>query len=160
MPTLVSMPDLERQLQALGADLNERTEAVVDGMMQRSRESGATLESMVEDNFAKVGAASTVAVARWMAGEGPEAAREEGMESWRIFGQLAAQIQLGESLSIETFAEGIGYASGLSVLREERCSTGQGFLFAHPLDSEACERFLRASAAEASAEAGAPSASG
>ena len=34
---------------------------------------------------------STIAVARWMAGDGEEVAREVGRESWRIFGQLAAQ---------------------------------------------------------------------
>ena len=34
---------------------------------------------------------STIAVARWMAGDGAEVAREVGRESWRIFGQLAAQ---------------------------------------------------------------------
>jgi diguanylate cyclase (GGDEF)-like protein len=39
----------------------------------------------------RVGKVSTVAVARWMAGEGPEVARDVGQESWSIFGQLAAQ---------------------------------------------------------------------
>jgi diguanylate cyclase (GGDEF)-like protein len=82
---------LDRDLRSLGEVLNERTDAVVDGMMLRSRESGVTLEPLVEESFAKVGAVSTIAAARWMAGEGAEAAREEGMESWRIFGQLAAQ---------------------------------------------------------------------
>jgi diguanylate cyclase (GGDEF)-like protein len=82
---------LEPGLRELGEALNERADVVVAGMTRRSRESGLTLEPLVEESFAKVGAVSTVAVARWMAGEGPEAAREEGMESWRIFGQLAAQ---------------------------------------------------------------------
>jgi diguanylate cyclase (GGDEF)-like protein len=81
----------ERELRGLGGELNERSDEVVAGMTRRSRESGVVLEPVVEDNFAKVGAVSTVALARWMAGEGEEAAREEGMESWRIFGQLAAQ---------------------------------------------------------------------
>ena len=39
----------------------------------------------------RVGTVSTLAVARWMAGEGAAVAREVGQESWRIFGQLAAQ---------------------------------------------------------------------
>jgi diguanylate cyclase (GGDEF)-like protein len=81
----------ERELRDLGQELNERSREVVAGMMRRSHESGVVLDRVVEGNFAKVGAVSTVAVARWMAGEGEEAAREEGMESWRIFGQLAAQ---------------------------------------------------------------------
>jgi EAL domain-containing protein (putative c-di-GMP-specific phosphodiesterase class I) len=51
-------------------------------------------------------------------------------------------VQLGRSLSIVTLAEGIEEASELSLLREERCDVGQGFLFAHPLDAEDCEAFL------------------
>ncbi len=49
------------------------------------------LEPIVEESFVKVGTVSTVAFARWMAGESPEVAREVGHESWNIFGQLAAQ---------------------------------------------------------------------
>jgi EAL domain-containing protein (putative c-di-GMP-specific phosphodiesterase class I) len=51
-------------------------------------------------------------------------------------------VQLGKSLSIETLAEGIEQARELSLLREESCDTGQGFLFARPLDAAACEAFL------------------
>jgi diguanylate cyclase (GGDEF)-like protein len=78
-------------LRRLGAALNEHTDEVVEGMLRRSRESGCVLDSVVEDSFARVGAVSTIAVARWMAGEGEAVAREVGQESWRIFGQLAAQ---------------------------------------------------------------------
>ena len=60
-------------------------------MVSRTRESDQVLDDLVEDSFARVGTVSTVAVARWMAGESPEVAREVGQESWRIFGQLAAQ---------------------------------------------------------------------
>jgi len=45
----------------------------------------------VEGRFARVGAVSTVAVARWMAGESAEIAREVGYEFWETFGQLASQ---------------------------------------------------------------------
>jgi diguanylate cyclase (GGDEF)-like protein len=51
-------------------------------------------------------------------------------------------VQLGKALSIETFAEGIEQQHELSLLREESCDTGQGFLFARPLDTEATEAFL------------------
>jgi diguanylate cyclase (GGDEF)-like protein len=64
---------------------------VVAGMQRRSAGSGAVLDALVEDSFARVGSVSTIAVARWMAGDGEEVAREVGRESWRIFGQLAAQ---------------------------------------------------------------------
>jgi len=51
-------------------------------------------------------------------------------------------VQLGKSLSIETLAEGIEQAHELSLLRAESCDTGQGFLFARPLDGAECEAFL------------------
>jgi diguanylate cyclase (GGDEF)-like protein len=79
------------ELGQLGQALDERTADVVAAMMRRSRESGRMLEDSVEERFARVGAVSTTAVARWMSGEGPDAAREVGQESWRIFAQLAAQ---------------------------------------------------------------------
>jgi diguanylate cyclase (GGDEF)-like protein len=83
--------DLERDLQRLGNELNERTSEIVDRITRRNHESDVVLEPLVEGSFVDVSAVSTVAVARWMAGEGPEVAREVGQESWKIFGQLAAQ---------------------------------------------------------------------
>jgi diguanylate cyclase (GGDEF)-like protein len=83
--------ELERHLRLLGETLNERTDEVVSGIRRRNAESGLELEPIVEESFVKVGTVSTVAVARWMAGEGAEVAREVGQESWHIFGQLAAQ---------------------------------------------------------------------
>ncbi len=83
--------ELERHLRKLGEALNQRTEDVVDGIRRRNEESSVVLESIVEESFVKVGTVSTIAVARWMAGEGAEVAREVGQESWSIFGQLAAQ---------------------------------------------------------------------
>ena len=52
-------------------------------------------------------------------------------------------VQLGKALSIETFAEGIEQQRELSLLKDEDCDTGQGFLFARPLDAQATEAFLR-----------------
>jgi diguanylate cyclase (GGDEF)-like protein len=57
-------------------------------------------------------------------------------------------VQLGKALSIETFAEGIEEHDELSLLRDEACDRGQGFLFARPLDVAATEAFLRGSAGE------------
>jgi diguanylate cyclase (GGDEF)-like protein len=78
-------------LRRLGRALHDRTDDVVDGMLLRTQESGCRLDAAVEERFARVGAVSTVAVARWMAGEGAEVAREVGQESWQIFAQLASQ---------------------------------------------------------------------
>jgi EAL domain-containing protein (putative c-di-GMP-specific phosphodiesterase class I) len=52
-------------------------------------------------------------------------------------------VQLGKALSIETIAEGIEAEGELSMLREQECDGGQGFLFARPLDAEATRAFLQ-----------------
>jgi EAL domain-containing protein (putative c-di-GMP-specific phosphodiesterase class I) len=52
-------------------------------------------------------------------------------------------VQLGKALSIETFAEGIEQSYELSLLTEEDCESGQGFLFARPLDVAGTEAFLK-----------------
>ena len=52
-------------------------------------------------------------------------------------------VQLGKALSIETLAEGIEQQQELSLLQAEQCDSGQGFLFAKPLDAKATETFLR-----------------
>ena len=52
-------------------------------------------------------------------------------------------VQLGKALSIETFAEGIEDQQELALLQDEDCDTGQGFLFARPLDVDGTEAFLQ-----------------
>ncbi|HEY7933889.1 MAG TPA: EAL domain-containing protein [Solirubrobacteraceae bacterium] len=83
--------ELAVELRRLGEALGERTEDVLERILARNLAAGRTLDAMVEDSFARVGTVSTTAVARWMSGDSPEAAREVGRESWHIFGQLAAQ---------------------------------------------------------------------
>jgi diguanylate cyclase (GGDEF)-like protein len=78
-------------LARLACKLNERTDAVVQGMIVMTERSGVVLDESIEDSFAQVGVLSTLAVAKWMAGDGVEVARDVGQESWCIFGQLAAQ---------------------------------------------------------------------
>jgi EAL domain-containing protein (putative c-di-GMP-specific phosphodiesterase class I) len=56
---------------------------------------------------------------------------------------LHALVQLGKALSIETLAEGIEHQRELSLLQDEQCDSGQGFLYARPLDAAATEAFLR-----------------
>jgi diguanylate cyclase (GGDEF)-like protein len=52
-------------------------------------------------------------------------------------------VQLGKALSIETLAEGIERHQELALLQEEKCDSGQGYLFARPLEVEEAESFLR-----------------
>ena len=53
-----------------------------------------------------------------------------------------ALIQLGKALSVETLAEGIEEQQELLLLQKERCDSGQGFLFARPMEVGAAEAFL------------------
>jgi EAL domain-containing protein (putative c-di-GMP-specific phosphodiesterase class I) len=68
---------------------------------------------------------------------------------------LHTLVQLGKALSIETLAEGIERAHELSLLQTERCDSGQGFLFARPLDAADTSAFLQNWAASAAAAAAA-----
>jgi EAL domain-containing protein (putative c-di-GMP-specific phosphodiesterase class I) len=52
-------------------------------------------------------------------------------------------VQLGKALSIETLAEGIEQQGELSLLQDESCDSGQGFLFAKPLNAAAIEEFFQ-----------------
>ncbi len=56
---------------------------------------------------------------------------------------LHTLVQLGKALALETLAEGIEDPKELSMLRTECCDSGQGFLFARPLEVAAAESFLR-----------------
>ena len=51
-------------------------------------------------------------------------------------------IELGRVLGIETLAEGIEEPEQLEQLQHERCSHGQGFIFAEPVDAGEIERLL------------------
>jgi diguanylate cyclase (GGDEF)-like protein len=87
-----SPPNSHRDdLSLLGCALHDRVGDVVDAMLGRTQDSGSQLEAAVEERFARVGTVSTIAVARWMSGEGAEVARDVGQEAWQIFGQLASQ---------------------------------------------------------------------
>ncbi len=82
---------IPEELHRLGESLKAHTDKVVETMLQLTEDSGCQLEDSIEERFARVGAVSTIAVARWMSGEGAEVAREVGRESWEIFAQLASQ---------------------------------------------------------------------
>jgi diguanylate cyclase (GGDEF)-like protein len=56
---------------------------------------------------------------------------------------LRTLVQLGKALSMETVAEGIELQDQLSVLQDECCDSGQGFLFARPLSVDDADAFLR-----------------
>jgi diguanylate cyclase (GGDEF)-like protein len=53
-------------------------------------------------------------------------------------------VQLGKTLGLETLAEGIEESAQYSQLERDHCDSGQGYLYARPLDAEAVEAFLSA----------------
>jgi EAL domain-containing protein (putative c-di-GMP-specific phosphodiesterase class I) len=53
-------------------------------------------------------------------------------------------VQLGKTLGLETLAEGIEECEQYSQLEREHCDSGQGYLYARPLEVEAVETFLAA----------------
>src|ERR1700689_2101451 len=89
VPASPSADEATEDLRRLGEALNARAKDVVAGTVARTRASKHGLDAAVEESFERVGMASTAAVASWMAGQGLEAAREIGMETWQVFGQLA-----------------------------------------------------------------------
>jgi diguanylate cyclase (GGDEF)-like protein len=89
-PSSAAVEQSGEDLRRLGEELNARAEDVLAGTVARTQASKHVLDTAVEESFERVGMASTAAVASWMAGQGLEAAREIGMETWQVFGQLAA----------------------------------------------------------------------
>ena len=61
-----------------------------------------------------------------------------------VSGLPAAIVALGESLHLEVVAEGIEQATQASLLRDLGCDLGQGFLFAHAMNSPDLLRYLLA----------------
>jgi diguanylate cyclase (GGDEF)-like protein len=80
-----------QEVRRLGEALNARVDDVLALTVARSREAGRELDAGTQDSFAKIGMASTAAVATWMAGGNPEEGRETGRKAFETYGQLAAQ---------------------------------------------------------------------
>lgn len=76
-------------LHLLGEELKARTEEVLRLTVERTKGPEHNVDAVVQDSFERIGRSSTMAVARWIAGEGMEVAIEAGRETWEIFGELA-----------------------------------------------------------------------
>jgi len=77
-------------LQPLGERLRARAGDLVKETVARTIDSGQIVDALVQESLERICASTTTAVARWIAGEGLEVAREAGREAWQIFGDLAA----------------------------------------------------------------------
>ncbi len=92
VPTPPSVPVEQpgEDLRGLGEALKARVEDVLNLTVARTTGPGHDVDALVQDSFERICTSSTIAVARWMAGEGLDVVREAGRETWEIFGELAA----------------------------------------------------------------------
>ena len=84
------MSELRDDVQPLGEALKARAADVLDLTMDGSKGRG-DVDALVRDRFERINRSSTMAVGRWLAGEGAEVAIEAGQETWVIYGELAAR---------------------------------------------------------------------
>jgi len=89
-PPTAPVDDPGEDLQRLGDALMTRAVDVLDLTVARTSGQGHDLDALVQDSFERISTSSTIAVARWMMGDGLEEVREAGQETWQIFGELAA----------------------------------------------------------------------
>ena len=80
----------EADLARVGEALKLRGEEVLAVTLTRTMGSGQIIDTVVQNSFERISRSSTIAVARWISGEGLIVAREAGRETWEIFGELAA----------------------------------------------------------------------
>ncbi len=78
------------QVHALGDALKRRSDDVVKETVARTIGSGEIVDALVQDRFERICVGSTIAVARWIAGEGLEVTNQAARETSKIFGELAA----------------------------------------------------------------------
>jgi diguanylate cyclase (GGDEF)-like protein len=79
----------EEDLHCLGEELKARADQVLKLTIERTAGPEHDVDAVVQDSFEQISRNSTIAVARWIAGEGMEVAIEAGRATWEIFGELA-----------------------------------------------------------------------
>jgi diguanylate cyclase (GGDEF)-like protein len=88
-PPLALGASSSQDLRRLGQALRERVEDVRERTVERTSGAEHDVDAVVQESFERISCNSTIAVARWMEGEGMEVAIEAGRETWEIFGELA-----------------------------------------------------------------------
>ncbi len=83
--------ELTDDLRPLGEALKVRTGDVLERTAARAHGRELDVDPSVQEQFAKINTSSTIAIARWFSGEGPEGAIESGTQTWTIYGELAAR---------------------------------------------------------------------
>ena len=83
------MPELGKEVYPLGEALKARAADVLGLTVARVGRPG--VDAVVQGKFERFNKNSTIALGRWLAGEGPEVARDAGKETWHFYGELAAR---------------------------------------------------------------------
>jgi diguanylate cyclase (GGDEF)-like protein len=89
-PPSVLVDRAEEDLGLLGEALQARITDVLDLTIARTIRSGEVVDAVVQQSFERICRSSTLAVARWIAGESLEVVEKAGRETWQVFGELAA----------------------------------------------------------------------
>ena len=89
-PPDVALGQCDEDLARLGETLKARTGDVLSLTVERTSGPGHEVDALVQESFERISRSSTLAVARWISGEGMATAIEAGKETWEIFGELAA----------------------------------------------------------------------
>src|ERR1035441_2652442 len=90
VPPSVAVDEPGADLHRLGEAVKARAGDVLTLTVARTIGSGEVVDGVVQESFERICDSSTIAVARWIAGEGMEVATEAGRETWEIFAELAA----------------------------------------------------------------------
>ncbi len=80
-----------QHLRRLGEAVLARADEVLAETVARTQDSGEDVDPTVQGSFEQICTNSTVAVARWIAGDGLEVTNESARETSHIFGELAAR---------------------------------------------------------------------
>jgi diguanylate cyclase (GGDEF)-like protein len=88
-PTLAAEAPVDG-VPALGEALKARSGEVLERTVAQTVTSGEQVDPPVQERFERICANSTIAVARWIAGDGLEVTRDAARETSKIFGELAA----------------------------------------------------------------------
>jgi diguanylate cyclase (GGDEF)-like protein len=81
--------EVSSDVHPLGEALKVRAGDVLELTLARIRQPG--IDPAARGKFERFNKRSTIALGRWLAGEGPEVAREAGKETWLFYGKLAAR---------------------------------------------------------------------
>lgn len=84
---------VDEQLSRLGRNLESRAEEVLTKTVERTISSGQVVDAFIQESLEGICRISTIAVGRWMAGDGLEVTNKAGREtrsisaSWRRIGE-------------------------------------------------------------------------